>query len=238
MTNFLTDITVTVSGTTRCSPSASRSNLQCTSRRPRRWITSVSASFATSSTMYMSMERYIAHMAIVLQRTEFLRRKSPISPELEITDLRPLSPRKAQFFAQALGMCAWLSATVRIDGRCALSRISQYAASPCLGAYGALIHLLDYYQSTPTLCLRQSLHEQGEWTFYSDSDLAGNPEAACKRRSQLGYVALNNGCPIVWSSKASRKWGFAGSRPCISRLQEAGPRKGPYNRLKWPKTRF
>ena len=82
---------------------------------------------------------------------------------------------------------------MRIDGRYALSRISQYAATPCLGAYNALIHLLDYYQSTPTLCLRQSLHERGEWTFYSDSDLAGNPEAACKRRSQLGYVALNNG---------------------------------------------
>ena len=30
----------------------------------------------------------------------------------------------------------------------------------------------------------------------------------------------------------SRKWGFAGSRPSISRLQEAGPRKWPYNRLK------
>ncbi len=93
-------------------------------------------------TMYMSMERYvtnryIAHMAIVLQRSEFLRRKSPISPELEITDLRPLSPRKAQFFAQALGVCASLSATMRIDGRYALSRISQYAATPCLGAYDA-----------------------------------------------------------------------------------------------------
>ena len=159
--------------------------------------------FCDEQYMYMSMERYIAHMTVVLQRSEFLRRKSPISPELEITDLRPLSPRKAQFFAQALGMCAWLSATVRIDGRYALSRISQYAATPCLGAYNALIHLLDYYQSTPTLCLRQSLHERGEWTFYSDSDLAGNPEAACKRRSQLGYVALNNGCPIVWSSKVT-----------------------------------
>jgi hypothetical protein len=195
MTNSLMDITVTVSGTIHCSPSDSRSNLWCTLRQPRRWTTSASASSATSSTCTCRWS-YIAHMTIVLQRSEFLRRKSPISPELEITDLRPLSPRKAQLFAQALGMCAWLSATVRIDGRYALSRISQYAATPCLGAYDALIHLLDYYQSTPTLCLRQSLHEQGEWTFYSDNDLAGNPEAACKRRSQLGYVALNNDCLV------------------------------------------
>ncbi len=32
--------------------------------------------------------------------------------------------------------------------------------------------------------------------------------------------------------------GFAGSRPPISRLQEAGPRKWPYNRRTWPKPRF
>ena len=39
-------------------------------------------------------------------------------------------------------------------------------------------------------------------------------------------------------SGASRKGVFAGCRPPISRLQEAGPRKGPYNWLKWPKIRL
>ncbi len=37
---------------------------------------------------------------------------------------------------------------------------------------------------------------------------------------------------VITRGRTSRKWGFAGSRPSISRLQEAGPRKGPYNRLK------
>ena len=37
---------------------------------------------------------------------------------------------------------------------------------------------------------------------------------------------------VMYKVDASRKWGFAGSRPSISRLQEAGPRKCPYNRLK------
>ena len=36
-----------------------------------------------------------------------------------------------------------------------------------------------------------------------NNDLAGNPKAACKRRSQLGYVALNNRCPIVLSGKVT-----------------------------------
>ena len=79
----------------------------------------------------------------------------------EITDLRPLGPAKAAAFSQALGMCAWITATVRVDGRYALSRIAQYAAQPCLGAYLALLHLVDYFISTPTLCLRQSLYTTG-----------------------------------------------------------------------------
>ena len=180
--------------------------------------------FCTDSHIYLTMERYIAHMAVVLQRPDFLRRKTPMSPDLEIGDLRPLSKTKAEFFAQALGMTAWLTATVRLDGRYAFSRISQYAAQPCLGAYEALIHLVDYFLSTPTLCLRQSLHEEGDWTFYSDSDMAGCAEPIVKRRSQLGYVGLNNGCPVVWSSKVTSVQfselngpaGFAWGRPVVA----------------------
>ncbi len=79
-------------------------------------------------------------------------------------------------------MCSWLSSTVRLDGRYAFSRIAQYAAEPCHGAYVALLHLLDYYSTTAHLCLRQSLTEPGEWSFFSDSDLCGNAEEACMRR--------------------------------------------------------
>ena len=118
------------------------------------------------------MERYIARAHVwpsfFNDPDGFLRRKFQdhlfqSSPELEITDLGPLSPRKAQcahqFFAHALpvGMCAsaWfrvkLSATVRIrvrvNSRHALSCISQYAATPCLrrhclGAYNVLLNTL------------------------------------------------------------------------------------------------
>jgi hypothetical protein len=33
--------------------------------------------------------------------------------------------------------------------------------------------------------------------------MAGCAEPIVKRRSQLGYVGLNNGCPVVWSSKVT-----------------------------------
>ncbi len=70
--------------------------------------------FMTDSHVYLSMERYIQSMDVVLQRAGKLipRRRTPISPKLEITDLRPLNHDKARFFSRALGMCSWLSSTV------------------------------------------------------------------------------------------------------------------------------
>ena len=174
----------------------------------------------------MSMESYIRSMNVVLQRTpdKCLYRKSPMPHNHEITDMTPLSHSKAAFFSRALGMCSWISATVRLDGRYAQSRISQYAATPCLGAYTALIHLLDYYTSTASLCIRQSLTAESEWRFYCDSDMAGNPELLCKRRSQLGYIGIVGEAPIVWSSKSTTVQfaahqlpaGFTRGRPIVA----------------------
>jgi hypothetical protein len=182
--------------------------------------------FMTESHTYMTMENYIRSMNIVLQRdpSKILHRKSPIPHKHEIVDMTPLSHTKEAFFVRALGMCSWISATVRLDGRYAQSRISQYAATPCVGAYNALIHLLDYYATTATLCIRQSRSATSDWSFFSDSDMAGNPELACKRRSQLGYIGLVGEAPIIWSSKCTSVQfaahnvpaGFAWGRPVVA----------------------
>jgi hypothetical protein len=182
--------------------------------------------FMTESHTYMTMENYIRSMNIVLQRdpSKFLHRKSPIPHKHEIVDMTPLSHTKEAFFVRALGMCSWISATVRLDGRYAQSRIAQYASAPCVGAYNALIHLLDYYTTTATLCLRQSRSATSDWRFYSDSDMAGNPELVCKRRSQLGYIGLVGEAPIIWSSKCTSVQfaahnvpaGFAWGRPIVA----------------------
>jgi hypothetical protein len=182
--------------------------------------------FMTESHIYMTMENYIRSMNVVLQRdpSKFLHRKSPIPHKHEIVDMTPLSHTKEAFFVRALGMCSWISATVRLDGRYAQSRLAQYAATPCVGAYNALIHLLDYYTATATLCIRQSRSATSDWSFYSDSDMAGNPELVCKRRSQLGYIGLVGEAPIIWSSKCTSVQfaahnvpaGFAWGRPVVA----------------------
>ena len=65
--------------------------------------------------------------------------------------------------------------------------------------------MVGYLKKTKDLCLYQPLNidAQPQWTFFSDSDFAGNAEATNKRRSQSGYVALNGTAPIIWGSKPS-----------------------------------
>lgn len=41
------------------------------------------------------------------------------------------------------------------------------------------------------------------WEFYSDSDFAGNPSAANKRRSQNGFIAMVGNAPVSWYSKVT-----------------------------------
>ena len=49
---------------------------------------------------------------------------------------------------------------------------------------------------------QHSANNQG-WSFYCDSDFAGNAETQNKRRSQNGYIALCDGAPVLWGSKVT-----------------------------------
>jgi hypothetical protein len=102
------------------------------------------------------------------------------------------------------GMCGWLAMTGRPDIKYAHSRISQHMAAPCKGALKALKHLIAYCKETQYWCFRQTAGSKDvSWSFYSDSDHAGNAESQNERRSQLGRMAMLGSVPIDWGSKAS-----------------------------------
>ena len=62
-------------------------------------------------------------------------------------------------------------------------------AAPCKGALKALKHLIAYCKETQYWCFRQTAGSKDvSWSFYSDSDHAGNAESQNERRSQLGRM--------------------------------------------------
>ena len=77
-------------------------------------------------------------------------------------------------------------------------------ANACRGALKALKHCIAYCKETRYWCFRQTVDGKDVgWSFYSDSDHAGNAETQNERRSQLGRMAMVGLVLIEWGSKAS-----------------------------------
>ena len=151
--------------------------------------------------VWLSMENYINNMLKILNLTGCAPMATPITGP--IVDLKELSDERKKYFRTALGMVGYLSTVTRLDIRYAFSIAAQHAATPCQGALDLVVRIIRYLASTSKLAIRQSLHEAGEWKFYSDSDFGGNPTPVNERRSQLGYVAMWGTAPIAYSSKSS-----------------------------------
>ena len=148
------------------------------------------------------MENYVAAMLVRCEMTDVAGKSTPISTP--ITDLTPLSYDESKWFMRGTGMCGWLAMTGRPDIKYAHSRISQHMAAPCRGALKALKHCIAYCKETRHWCFRQTEDSPDfGWSFYSDSDHAGNSEVQNERRSQLGRMAMLGSVPIEWGLKAS-----------------------------------
>ena len=155
--------------------------------------------------IYLSMETYVAKMLRVMQMDDCNpTSKAPMIREIE--DLTPVGKELKKPFMTGVGCVGWLVNTVRLDASLAHSRIAQHMANPTVGAWEALRHLMRYFQNTRKACIYQSLDcDDGgdDWSFYCDSDYAGNPDESNKRRSQNGFVSLQGTAPVLWGSKVS-----------------------------------
>ena len=152
---------------------------------------------------YLSMENYIDAMVTRLGIDPEKGRHCDLPMTQPVTDYTPLSETEAKWFQSATGMIGWLAGTGRPDVKLPHSRISAYMASPCRGALKAVLQVVRYCAHNKHWCLFQPFDEEGAWTHFSDSDHAGNPEPAAKRKSQLGYVSMCGRVPIGWGSKGT-----------------------------------
>ena len=168
--------------------------------------------------VYMSMAKYIENSCKILGIEKGGREVStPLSQPIDTEDEK-LNPAGVKEFLTATGMLGWLAQTVRCDVAYAYSRIAQHSAHPTQSAMDAVRRTFKYLQSTKDLTLSAEWNtgdldiaeafnrltlENNEWSFYTDSDHAGNAEPQNKRRSQNGMMALLNGAPVSWASKAT-----------------------------------
>ena len=160
----------------------------------------------------MSMPRYVTKF-LELMNHGGTPSRVPLSKP--ITHSEPLSPEQATRFRAGVGCLNWMAHTVRPDLSYAHSRLSQHLHNPTEAAWQGLMQACSYLQGTIQLGLRSprwslvpsstdttGWPEQHSWEFFCDSDHAGNDEVQNKRKSQWGGIALLNGAPVVYQSKA------------------------------------
>jgi hypothetical protein len=153
--------------------------------------------------LYLSMESYTRLSCELFDLENSSTISTPIDRPID-PDSPPLTAESKKLFMTANGHLGWLVNTVRPDCAFAFSHISQFLASPNESALEALKRVFRYLKHTSRLCLASKLHSNkpgGGWEFYTDSDHASNVHNG--RKTQIGFLATENGAPVEWSSKAT-----------------------------------
>lgn len=149
----------------------------------------------------LDMEEYITKTLAYMDQHMTLPHSTRTPIKGPIIANEPLDAKESKLFRTAVGCLGWLACTTRMDLAYAHSRISQHMANPTEASMKAARHAMMYLKGTTNLKLQAPMYKaQPNYTFYTDSDHAGNREPQNHCRSQLGHVALINDTPFVWKS--------------------------------------
>lgn len=187
--------------------------------KPAEWLTEATPLdylgqevILTDTHIHLSMYSYIQDMVDSLELRSARSATTPIATAVN-PNTAPLDQPHRKLFMVIMGCVGWLVNTARPDVAYAHSRVAQHMASPTVSALDAAKRIVRYLKRTAHLTLAAPIgdpnldtvvgDERGAWSFFSDTDHAGNAEIQNKRRSQNGLIAIQNGAPVVWASKVS-----------------------------------
>jgi hypothetical protein len=103
-----------------------------------------------------------------------------------------------------------------------VNRLAQKLSAPTVSAIDELNRLLRYLNGRPNFTLVATRPEHcstDEWSFYVDSDLAG--EAPNDTKSRTGAISLLNGMPLHWRSNKQPKTVFSSAAAEVYAFSEA-----------------
>jgi hypothetical protein len=145
----------------------------------------------------ISMHDYIMNCMFALGLEDCTPVDNPMMEPID-GDSAPLDARDTQLFLTGVGYVGWLQSTCRPDISFSQSRCAQHQASPNASTFEAIKRIFRYLKGTSDLGLRsqnrpserslnlplQHPDLNSGWSFYVDSDFAGNSEKQNCRRTQ------------------------------------------------------
>jgi hypothetical protein len=150
----------------------------------------------TPTHIHMSMPKYIKPFLEMMNMTNCSTVSTPLPGDIIPKTL--LTGRAIVKFMMAVGCIGWMAQTCRDDMRYPHSRLAHHLGKPSVEAWNEVLRVCRYLQGKLYLGVGTSITnnkpeshpshskagDQHMWTFYSDSDHAGNKEPGNKMRSQ------------------------------------------------------
>ena len=126
-------------------------------------------------------------------------KSTPLSVSTQLTkdSGQPLDST-AQPYSTLVGSLLYLAACTRPDIAQAVGALAKYMSAPRSSHWEAAKGVLRYLKGTSTLGITFSSSGSKELVGYSDADYAGDRDT---RRSTTGYVFMQHGGAISWSSR-------------------------------------
>ena len=141
--------------------------------------------------IYMDQQDALQQFLDEFQHDKLQPKESTMpSKTLFHSDPTPLSDNGAALYRHAVGTLIYFSRTTRFDIAFAVSRLGSKMCSPDGGAFKALMHLLGYMSRTVLFRIGGTVRDACEYSFYCDSDHAGDRKSTTRSRRQTGYIAF------------------------------------------------
>ena len=145
---------------------------------------------------------------------------APMPTKAELySDLTPLSHQEHKQYRALVGSLTWFT-TTRYDIAYEVNRLAQKLSAPTKGAMACVHRVMAYLRHTWDKYLAVPRVRGDTWSFYSDSDHAGDSKSG-DARSTTGVIILLNGMPIFWRSNKQPKTSLSSACAEIYALSEA-----------------
>jgi hypothetical protein len=124
-------------------------------------------------------------------------------------------------FRSILMKMSWMAQQTRLDIVTPVNVLAQVSSAPTVSAWKALVRVMRYLDSRRAFTLyavRAGSLGQNKWSFWVDSDLAGDP---MHTRSRTGAVTVLNGMAVAWRSNKQPMTCFSSGAAEVFAFSEA-----------------
>lgn len=171
-------------------------------------------------TISVNQQGYISRMLRRFGMEDCKTTTSPVNSSINLSELKEEEAitEKRFPYREAVGCLNYIAQISRPDIAYIVGNLARFANNPSETHWRAAKQVMKYLKGTIDLSLCYNGKTQDKLIGYCDSDYAGDPVA---RRSTSGYIFMQFGGPIAWSSSLQKVTALSSSEAEYMSMSEA-----------------